>query len=617
MCGIAGMYSYSNTNVDLDYFNWCLSTMKHRGPDAQEIWHNNHNYITAFARLAIRDLSANGNQPMMDDKGNYCISFNGEIYNTSVLQARLQPFQISYRSSSDTEVLLYALIHLGVDTTLRITDGIFAFAFYDITRHRLVLARDRMGVKPLYIGTGAEGIVYSSQYDHIINHRFCKDNAWNESAVAGYLSLGYMAENSGVINHTRLLPHGYYTIVENGLVQSHRYYGYGTTTTNTSTQKNIDVVLEQSVSSQLVSDVAVGTFMSGGVDSTLVSYFANRHTSLQSFTLGIKESHLDETQAAAAFAGLFHTRHHTDTIHSADLLALLQENAQAFTEPFADFSSLPTLMLSKFTRQFVTVALSGDGGDELFWGYPRNCKALTMLPYYSRGKISRKLSLLKDKLISPSTTDISRHWGHQGLTGYYYSALFITGASAWVPAICKAVPEEAFFLNGIDDLIQDAAGDPASCMNILRKMEMDIHLQRILLKVDRASMYHSLEVRVPFLGNDMLDYSQQYIYSDCIQGKEGKINLKESLIQKSSAQLVKQPKKGFVIPMDEWLRKEIKAEVTEKILDMPVHLAGMFHKKQTAKLLEEHMSGRYNHGWFIWAVYSLVTWDATHRNKYA
>ena len=617
MCGIAGMYSFLNTNLDLNYFNWCLSTMKHRGPDAEKIWHNHQNYVTAFARLSVRDLSENGNQPMLNNKQNFCISFNGEIYNTTVLKRKLHSFNIQFRSNSDTEILLYALIHLGVNTTLQLVDGIFAFAFYDIDKHRLVLARDRMGVKPLYIGEHNEGIVYSSQYDHIINHRYCRSNSLNESSITGYLTLGYMAENSGVINNTKLLPHGYYTVIENGQIQNICYYTYGIHSQQTIFKKNIDTVLEQSVSSQLVSDVPVGTFMSGGIDSPLVSYFANKHTSLQSFTIGINDSHLDETNAAANFASLFKTNHYNKTIKSSDLISLLQENAQAFTEPFADFSSLPTLLLSKFARQFVTVALSGDGGDELFWGYPRNCKVLSMLPYYKKNKITRKLSLLIDKLIAPDTTDFSRHWGQQSLVDYYYSSLFITGSFSSVPSICKAPQEKAFFLNGLDTQINEANGNPEIIMNIVRKMEMDIHLQRILLKVDRASMYHSLEVRVPFLSNDLLDLSHDYLYKDCIQNNSGKMILRESLIKKSNLHLVNQPKKGFVIPMDQWLRKEIKSEVLEKIVDMPFHLSSMFHKNKIHKLMQAHMSEKFDHGWFIWALYSLVIWDSTHRNKFS
>ncbi|HRH51332.1 MAG TPA: asparagine synthase (glutamine-hydrolyzing) [Panacibacter sp.] len=615
MCGIVGMYNLKTNNLQHDYFRWCLTTMQRRGPDAQSIWHNNKNYIAGFVRLSIRDLSSNGDQPMLSDCGNYCISFNGEIYNTQLLLQLLKPYRSSYKSTSDTELLLYALIHLGIDKTLEIIDGIFAFAFYALKQDKLILARDRLGIKPLYIGTCSEGVVYSSQYDHIINHSYCKDQPFNESVVASYLSLGYMPENSGVINNTKMLPHGYYCVIDNGGINTYRYYNYFSSAT---AQKitSVDAVLDDAVSSQLVSDVAIGTFMSGGVDSTLVSYFANKHTYLKSFTVGVTDSLMDESNSAAAFANIFKTDHFCKYISSKDLLNLIDDNVKAFSEPFADYSSLPTLFLSKFARESVTVALSGDGGDELFWGYPRNRKALSFIPYYQKLLWQRRAKLIAAKIKNSSAVELVRHWSQADFMQYYYSTLSIAGAVYWVPQICKAKPTDAFFYEDCKDTYKLHNNTTHELMNIVRKMEVDIHLQRILLKVDRAGMYHSLEVRVPLLNNEMLLQSLNYNFTDCIKGSQGKMNLKQSLIEKSNNELVLQPKKGFTIPMDEWLRKEICKDVTEKIMDMPQHLSMMFNRNQIQQLLSKHMSGAINSGWFIWAIYSLVTWDATHRNKY-
>ena len=613
MCGIAGMYLYKRGNLQQDYFSWCLSTMKRRGPDRKKTWHNDKNYITAFARLAIRDLSGHGDQPMLSDCKNYCISFNGEIYNTNELIQKLKPYRSCFKSTSDTELLLYALIHLGIDATLSLADGMFAFAFFDMQKNKLVLARDRVGIKPLYIGTSTEGIVYSSQYDHIINHSFFKDEPVYETAVASYLSLGYMAENGGVINNTYLLPHGYYLVAENEKVETHNYYTYSICTN--STKQNFDETLQESVARQLVSDVPVGTFMSGGIDSNLVSYFANHQKNLKSFTIGVHDNEMNEAEQAKTFAGIFHTDHHCKYITSPDLLTLIKDNTLAFTEPFADYSSLPTLLLSKFAKEKITVALSGDGGDELFWGYPRNIKALNVIPLYRKKLARRRLKLVAKKIKKPSSIDLSRHWHHDNFLDYYYSSLSITGASHWLPQICKAEQTPSFFFCKSEQLYQ---GDESTTklMNIIRKMEVDIHLQRILLKVDRASMYYSLETRVPFLSNSMLDYSLSCNYHDCIKEKQGKMILKNSLAQKTNASLVFQPKKGFAIPLGEWIRKEIRNDIIQKIMDMPAHLSILFHKNKLEQLLKEHMSGRHNWEWFIWALYSLVNWDITHRNKY-
>ncbi len=612
MCGITGIYNFKRSALQKDFVSRCLVTMHHRGPDSQCIWDNGENYITGFCRLAIRDLSVNGNQPMLSLCGNYCITFNGEIYNTNILKNLLRPFKTSFVSTSDTEILLYSIIHLGIKQTLELTDGIFAFAFYDVKKNSLILARDRVGIKPLYMGSGANGVVYSSQYDHIINHPFFKKESINVSAIGAFLSLGYIPENHGAVTNTALLLHGHYYIIENGTVNCHKYYDYPLT--QTGSISNLDEVLYSAVQSQMVSDVPLGTFMSGGVDSTLVTYFANKQAPINSFTIGIRNHPMDESGAAQEFADIFRTQHHCKFISPADLLQLVNDNTRAFSEPFADFSSLPTLMLSKFAREKVTVALSGDGGDELFWGYPRNISALRSIKFYTGYAINRKGKLLVAKIKNRRAVNVSRHWKEKDFLSYYYHTLFVTGALQWLQHIFTDEALDDYYYASLKNSHTqlDTTGD---YMNVARKLEVDTHLQRILLKVDRASMYHSLEVRVPLLSNALLDESAAYNYQACIRNGQGKINLKESLIKKTNEQLVIKPKKGFVIPMADWIRSDLKNDITEKILNMPAHLGCMFSKPQLEKLINDHMAKNNDWSWLLWAIYSLVSWDAHHRNN--
>ncbi|HRH59858.1 MAG TPA: asparagine synthase (glutamine-hydrolyzing) [Chitinophagaceae bacterium] len=615
MCGITGMYRFTKGSLEKEYFNWCVKDMKRRGPDAQQTWSNDKNYITGFTRLSIRDTSHAADQPMLTDCGNYCISFNGEIYNTNHLKQLLLVYRNHYRTTSDTEVLLYALKHLGIQKTLEAADGIFAFAFYDALTDSLMLARDRMGIKPLYIGVSNEGVVYSSHYNHIINHSFFSKENLNASAISAYLYLGYMPEHNGIINNTMLFPHGYYAVANDAGFSMFEYFSYGAADTQ---QKNIslDEVLENSVASQLVSDVPVGTFMSGGTDSTLVSYFAHKHAKLQSFTMGISSSSMDETETAKAYAKIFGIENISRQISSADLLKLIHDNTAAFSEPFADYSSIPVLALSAMTREKVTVALSGDGADELFWGYPRNIKSLGFIPLYAHSKINRTAKLLIRKLKYRNAADLSRHLPHKNFTDYYYQSLSITGAAEYLPQIMNETFYDCFFKQKSDGLFSEMNYGVGNMMQLMRQMEMDIHLQRILLKVDRAAMYHSLEVRVPYLSNDMLEYSAGLLYSDCIAGKEGKMNLKKSLITKTNTQLVMQPKKGFTIPVDDWLRKEIRNDVEEKIMNMPTSLSVFFRQKKLQQLLQMHQNKKVNAGWLLWAVYTLVLWHQAHYNSY-
>ncbi len=614
MCGIVGVFSYKeNIQQHHSFIVWSLMRMHHRGPDSNGIWSNNENYISGFVRLSIRDLSENGSQPMLSVDGRYAISFNGELYNTDKFKQQLQKEGYHFRSTTDTEVLLYGLIHWGEKYVLENFDGIFAFAFYNQNNNTLILARDRSGIKPLYIGSSSQGLVYSSQYDHIINHVFIKNNSINTCALGAYLSLGYVPENTGIVNDTFLLPHGYYLVVSTSGFTKHVFFNYSLH--NIPKQnKTLEEILEDSVRDQMVSDVPVGTFMSGGVDSPLVSYYANKHHPVQSFTIGVDDATMDESKAAQAYAEIFKTQHYCKHITEKDLLETIKDNTKAFSEPFSDYSSIPTLILSKFAREKVTVALSGDGGDELFWGYPRNLKMLKEGMAFKNNKLMRLLNFSVEKLKGGKKVIRKRHFEVNDFPAYYYRSLFITGAEQWLPELYEDKIEEAFFLREIykEKYASDINED--TIMNVLRKLEFDIHLQRILIKVDRASMFHSLEVRVPILSNEMIDYSSTLNYNECIKNGHGKFNLKELLVKKTNKQLVYQPKKGFVIPIGAWLRNELKKDVEDKLMNMPSDFIHLFNKNEMERILKQHNDTTHDWGWLIWSLYSLVNWNGAHRN---
>ncbi len=615
MCGIVGVYNYkANADDQLPFIEWAQQTMRHRGPDSKGIW-NSENYIAGFVRLAIRDLSENGKQPMVSACGNYVLSFNGEIYNADMFQPRLRQAGFSFRSNTDTEVLLYGISHWGIEYVLQQYDGIFAFTFYNKLTNKLLLARDRTGTKPLYVGHSDKGIVYSSQYDHIMNHPYIRHHGLNTGAIGSYLQLGYVPENSGAVQNTFMIPHGYYLEVAAGKFSKHQYFDYPANTTAESND-TLEHVLETSIKQQLVSDVPVGTFMSGGVDSPLVSHYANKHTRLHSFTLGVTDEAMDESKAAAEYATLFGTNHSTLMINERDMLSTIDDNTAAYTEPFADYSSIPTLLLSKFARSKVTVALSGDGGDELFWGYPRNARMLKEGMMFRKSKIERVIAFGAEKFAGGKRTIRRRHLQVKDFPAYYYRSLYVTGAEQWLPSGFANPIETAYFYKRIHQNNSGQLLSEQQMMNVLRKMEMDIHLQRILLKVDRASMFHSLEVRVPLLSNQMLAYSTTQHYTECIQNGIGKINLKNLLASHSNEQLVFQPKKGFTIPIGNWLRNELKVDVQDKLLNMPAELSTLFKKQALEALLKEHNEKKNDLGWLIWSLYALVNWHAAHRNKY-
>ncbi|MBX2932309.1 MAG: asparagine synthase (glutamine-hydrolyzing) [Chitinophagaceae bacterium] len=613
MCGIAGIIHYkNNTENDISFLNECIKTMHHRGPDSNGIWSNDKNYSTAFVRLAIRDLSANGNQPMHSSCGRYVITFNGEIYNTNDFKQTLINDGIKFKSTTDTEVLLYALIKWGENIIEKI-NGIFAFALYDKQENTLLLCRDRLGIKPLYIGANSNGLIYSSQYNHIINHTYFNNNGIDVKALHGYFCFGYVPEGEGLIKETFLLQHGHYIVVKNNQYTIKKYYDYPVTTH--STTFDIENIVQKCVKQQLVSDVPLGTFMSGGVDSTLVTYAATKVGDVQSFTIGVDDAHLNESDTAEQFAHLFKTKHHTELITENTLLHTIQDNIAAFSEPFADPSSIPTMVLSKFVRNKVTVALSGDGGDELFWGYPRNRTVLADNALLQKNKLFLSAKYLTEKLLNRERTIAQRHLQSNGLIDYYYKRLFIAGASVYAKDILKdfTIPKPYF----VKEMLQNTFdfNNNVEAMNIIRKLEVDLHLQRILIKVDRASMFHSLEVRVPLLDNDMIDFSTAMTFKECLINNTGKVNLKKLLASKTNDDLVYKPKKGFDIPMNKWLKETLYKEVEEKLYNLPTELKIYFKESGIKKILQEHKTGIREHTWLIWALYTLTLWYTTHFNK--
>ena len=275
-------------------------------------------------------------------------------------------------------------------------------------------------------------------------------------------------------------------------------------------------------------------------------------------------------------------------------------------------------MLSKYTKQKVTVALSGDGGDELFWGYPRNMRMLQEGMLFRHNKLVRLLNFSKEKLSGGKRVTKKRHLEVNDFPAYYYRSLFINGAEYWLPDLFNKKTEEAFFLQQLYSEKGILKVSKNHLMNVLRKLEFDIHLQRILLKVDRCGMYHSLEIRVPLLSNEMINYSTGLNYNDCIRNGEGKYNLKKLLAEKTNEKIVFRPKKGFVIPIGGWLRKELKTDVEDKIMNMPSELRVLFNQKELAEIYNHHMTDSHDWGWFIWSLYSLVNWYTEHRTvKYA
>ncbi|MFN4299845.1 MAG: asparagine synthase (glutamine-hydrolyzing) [Thermaurantimonas sp.] len=619
MCGIVGAISFGRREHGIERFvRWATGQMRRRGPDA-EGYAEIGQAIFGFRRLAIRDLSEAANQPMLDPSGRFMLVFNGEIYNTEKLKNRLR-FAVKFRTHSDTEVLLHCLLQLGIELTLPMLDGMFALAWYDAESGTLTLARDRSGIKPLYYAVSKNHLLFCSDYDLLLCQEDFQNLRINPDALANYLRLGFVPDGEALYKDTFLLPHGHSLIVDrNGSLKLSAYYNYPVKRLATEYSiPNLQEVLSASVQSQLVSDVPLGVFQSGGIDSSLVSAAASgMRQDLEAYTIGLASGgFMDESNEAYTVARAFGLRHHLRKIDESDVLFnLISQNSEAFSEPFADYSSLPALLLAQFAKERITVALSGDGGDELFWGYPRNRYTVNYASIFLKKKWPRRALICWNK-ISPLSESIPLELlRYPDFTTYVYNKIFITGAKKWAGRIFKHQPEPPFFLKKIvDDLTELSLSNVRDLMNVQRKIEFDLHMQRVLLKVDRTSMYHSLEVRVPLLSNDMLDASTNYRYDMCIGKYHGKIPLRDLFASMhGDASLSLLPKKGFTVPIDDWINGLLLERVRERVLELPSQWHNYFDKKQL-ELLWQSSSNEKN-GWLIWAVFTLFEWNERRLNK--
>jgi asparagine synthase (glutamine-hydrolysing) len=615
MCGIAGIYSYTNKKPDTAYLEWCISTMKRRGPDDEGLWTNHSNYAAAFVRLSVRDITHNGHQPMLSSDGKHCISFNGEIYNAADIKNRLTAIGCKWLSDTDTECLLYAIIYWGIEKTLEIVDGMFAFSYFDVSKNRLILARDRMGIKPIYIGESSEGIVYSSQYDHIINHTFFNHQSISETAVGQYLHCGYVPSGCGFFEKTELMEPGSFIVVENNQSVRYRYYHFKPHKHQPVSQQLLSETIADAAASQLVSDVPVGCFLSGGVDSSITTWYAATSSKmpLQCFTAGYSDAKFDESFYAKQVAKKLALPHQVSMLSLADADKLVNEHTKAFSEPFADHSSLPLLQLASFAKEKVTVVLSGDGADELFWGYKRSINMLANSNLYGRFSRLRAGFTRAHKLKYGKEIAAPGFWNHDNFASLCYSRMGITGGLVFASDVLGKKPSMPSFAKELCLLAQTRSRN--DLMQVARQMELYYHLQRILLKVDRSTMHVGLEARVPLLNNKMLELAAGLNHPCCIQKNEGKYILKKLLGTLMGNEFAFRDKKGFVIPINDWMRHSLHKDVEEKIMNMPYALSQYFNREKLWSYCSDFFAGSNDFGWPIWSVYMMINWYNTHTKK--
>lgn len=626
MCGITGFWHFSMLNHNpykiLQAMTHCL---KHRGPDAQKTWvHENALVGLGHTRLAIQDLSSLGAQPMRAQHHNNWIVFNGEVYNTKTLRQQLEEeHNLVLRGHSDTEVFLEACSAWGVDLACQRANGMFAFVFWHESSQTLSLGRDRLGKKPLFWGIKENTLVFASELKSIYQHP-----SWNpemdRDAVKHYFQLGYIPAPLSIDKHLKKLsPATIVTINPQQTIHQRCYWDFDAVVlqdpTARSTQEQIawlNQSLGTAVQQRMVADVPLGAFLSGGIDSSLIVSIMQQHSrqKVKTFSIGFEDAHYNESIQAKRIANALGTDHHEMIFSSDQATNIAHDCPYFYDEPFSDASMLPTMLVSAMAKKQVTVALTGDGGDELFAGYNRYhiahqlWKKSQYAPVWSRKLSAQCLQSFSTQRWDQLAKIIPRskrpkRFGQkihkfasvlpcQGLMDYYQMLV----QNEHADDVCsQGKTFEWPPTPNIDPIAQMQWIDTKTYLT-----------DDILTKVDRASMAYGLEARSPLLDYKIVELAWQLPITSKIKGKQSKWILRQLLSQYIPPSLFDRPKMGFGIPLGDWLRSHLRPWATELI--EPLRDDPFLDLNYVKALWQRHLHGE-NHEEMIWRILMYLTWQ--------
>lgn len=642
MCGIAGMLSPRESN-NYDAVIEMARTLDHRGPDERGAWYDPANGIAlSHTRLSIIDLSPQGNQPMISHSGRYVLVYNGEIYNFQHIRRELEKQgDITWRGHSDTEVLITAIEKWGLQKVLDQSDGMFAFALWDKKHQRLTFVRDRVGEKPLYIGWLGGNIVFASEMK-----AFHKLPQWhrdiNRKSLGYLLRFGYVPAPLSIYEGIYKLFPGHSITLESDDCQTvpavedfmNRCKCYWNLPAHASSavERSSDMdpsmaidrlerLLTESIRLRMVADVPIGALLSGGIDSSIVTAIMQRISPkpVKTFTIGFSESELDEARHAKSVAAHIGSDHTEIFLSHRDALDLITRLPEIYDEPFADPSQIPTVLVSRVARQKVTVALSGDGGDELFSGYARYWAGLRIWPVIKW--LPSVLRLKIGQLLASGSKSVAQSM-------FQYNPNKITHRIWRLGRRVSAEDFESFYANLQSlSLCQTAASSwptglplvrrtetPLSAMNIEQRMmlfdQCSYLPDDILVKTDRASMSASLELRVPLLDHKLVEFAWSLPSHLRRKGENGKQLLRQLLYRYVPRKLVERPKKGFEIPQDKWLRGPLREWMLDLLAPSSILKDGYLDNTVIQWLVSEHLSGHGDHGYALWPTLMFQAWLA-------
>jgi asparagine synthase (glutamine-hydrolysing) len=634
MCGITGVWfrdAHFDVNSALQKMN---SQIIHRGPDAGGIWLSQAATGLGFGhrRLSILDLSTEGAQPKKSQSGRFVVTFNGEIYNFLELRRDLEKRGAEFKGHSDTEVILAGFELWGIKETLTRAVGMFALGVWDEETQVLTLARDRIGEKPLYYAATPVGFVFGSELRTL---KVCPEFKWtiSQDSIGWYLKYGYIpAPLSIFFEAKKLLPGTFIEIRDAGRSLSEPTAYWSAVDVFRSGDQNpfrgtfdeavsrLEGVLENVVRNQMLSDVPLGAFLSGGVDSSTVVAIMQKHStkSIKTFSIGFEDQAYNEAPHAAKVAKHLGTDHTELYVSGEDALAVVPKLATIFDEPFSDSSQIPTYLVAKLAKSQVTVALSGDGGDEVFAGYTRYQVSSKIFRYLRNLpspalKLAGKTILKNSDLLSRLSGQRESRWAKLGSTlqstcwtDTYERMITIWSASE---LLTNAAGSNLQNLRGLNELLPAMAKfDPIGAAQLL---DLNTYLpDDIMVKVDRSAMAVSLESRAPFLDHRLIEFAASLPKEFKSRGSEGKRVLKELLYRHVPREMVDRPKMGFGIPIDQWLQGPLKDWVGDLLSD-PVADAAL--GKNKGKILDEwrrYSKTQKGNKYGIWSAVILCDWLA-------
>jgi asparagine synthase (glutamine-hydrolysing) len=613
MCGIIG--SFVRCGIDQDKMKKATDLLIHRGPDSGGYYTSPSGLVfLGHRRLSIIDVSEGANQPMYSHDKRYVIVYNGEVYNFEVLKQKLPGFD--WKTQGDTEVVLELFAKFGAESFSWL-NGIFAFSVYDTIEDKLWLCRDQLGIKPLFIQRNNEQLIFASELKSILvsNQKHDNNNGAliSKKAVAHFLHLGYIPEPMTIYRGIKKFPAGNYAVLDIKTNEWNRqkywnardYYLKNPIENEADAFKQYKEKLFAAVEKQMISDVPLGTFLSGGIDSSLVTAVASKISpkKVKSFCIGFEDAKFDESPFAHQVASHLGTDHHLFKVKLDDIFSLFPEFLSVYDEPFADSSAFPTMLVSKLAKEHVTVTLSGDGGDEFFLGYGMYNWAKRLQD--TRVQMFRKPIFLASKFMNERHQRAGRVFNFPAVKRIH-SHIFSQEQYLFSEQELKKL----MFKNDFDFSELNITPKSGTAQERQAFWDIEHYLKDdLLVKVDRASMHYSLETRVPLLDKDLVEFSLSLPLSMKVSEEYGtKYLMKKALYEMVPQQIFERPKKGFSIPLHNWLSNELKPMLEKYLGKQKIEYAGLVDFKTAQKVINQYMEGKTYYYNRVWALLVLHWW---------